>query len=54
MRAMRRAGGTVVTSCDSACASCARRLSFGVAPYTSLHAESGPASASLPVALSHS
>ena len=36
MRAMRRAGGTVVTSCDSACASCARRLSLGVDPYTSL------------------
>ncbi len=37
MSAMSREGGTVVTSCDSACASCARRFSFGVAPYTSLH-----------------
>lgn len=36
MSAIRRAGGTVVTSCDSACAICARRLSFGVVPYTSL------------------
>jgi hypothetical protein len=36
MSAMSREGGTVVTSCDSACASCARRFSFGVLPYTSL------------------
>ncbi len=38
MSAMSREGGTVVTSCDSACASCARRFSFGVLPYTSLRA----------------
>jgi len=36
--AISREGGTVVTSCDSACASCARRFSFGVLPYTSLRA----------------
>ena len=38
MRAMRRLGGTVETSCEMACASCARRFSLGVLPYTSLHA----------------
>ena len=36
MSAMSRDGGTIVTSEDSACAICARRLSFGIAPYTSL------------------
>lgn len=33
--AMRREGGTVDTSLDSACASCARRLSRRVLPYSS-------------------
>lgn len=42
MRAMRRDGGTTVTSPLSACAICARRLSFGVLPYTSLHAQPPP------------
>jgi hypothetical protein len=41
MRAMSRDGGTMVTSDDSACAICARRLSFGVAPYTSLSRHQG-------------
>ena len=41
MSAMSRDGGTMVTSEDSACAICARRLSLGVAPYTSLHSGRG-------------
>lgn len=47
MRAMSRDGGTVDTSCDIACAICARRLSFGVSPYTSLHSRARPLSVQL-------
>ena len=47
MSAMSRDGGTMVTSDDSACAICARRLSFGVAPYTSLRRASGRKSAKM-------